>query len=283
MAAVGVACSLAVVPASASTVSETADLSDGGVTIQVDGDMLTVRIEEPTPLRAVLAMIGDATGAEVIVRRDPGSVGPVSIRRQSVAEVLRRLCGGNTFAIARTSVNDPGFDYDTMSAGRVKRIVVVGRDGPTLALRQRRVASAPASGDLAGESADELGSEAAASAEQHLLTLGDSRSPEAVTALGEALGSTDDPSLRRLAVSSLSRIGTPGALAVISQRGLVDSDASVRLTAAQALWQRQGSLAAPRLLSAAQVERDPNLRATLVRMASAARQKPVVDEPAPYD
>ena len=275
MAAAGLAWGLAVLPAGAATVGGIADLSEGAVSIEVDGELLSVSIQDPTPLRAVLAMIGEVTGAEVVIRRDPGQVGPVSIRRRSVAEVLRRLCGNNTLAIARTSISDPGFDYETMVAGRVKRIVVVGRDGQTAPARASTVASAPADEEFLEED-DPQG---AFAAQQHLLALGESRSPEAVAALGEVLDSTDDASLRRLAVSSLSRIGTPGALAVISQQGLVDSDASVRLSAAQALWQRQGSLAASRLRSVAQVERDPTLRATLVRMADAARQRPPMDEP----
>lgn len=242
--------------------------------VTYDGERLSVSVADPRPLREVIEAIGAATGAETVVRRDPGMVGPVEVGPAPPGQVLREIVGKNSLAITYGSPRDAGAHGADARPGEVRRIIVVGRDprgpgippagGSEVAGRplpsQEPVADPPPPGQPSDPMRRLL---------RRVAELGGGQgSEEDVLELEEAYYASQMLELRRAVLVSLSRLNTPETLALIERLGLGDADPEIRLFAARALHRADPAYSRPVLTSAAAAEIDPNVRREMQALLS---------------
>jgi hypothetical protein len=251
--------------------SPKASLREPAIEVQADGTALSVEVEGRVPLAEVLQAVGHATGATVIIRRETGLVGPIHIERQPAGAALRELAGRNHIAIDYWNLEDPAFDYDTMLAGTLRRIVLMGQAAEPLVSEAPVMRTEPAAGpepEFTEElpetprtpSAQASAARAHQAALDQIASMGERREPGDLDELRAVIDNNADPNLRRAAITALARSGDDSGLAIISEAGLSNDDAGVRLFAAKTLWRLGGQEMRPRLITAAAVETDAQVR-----------------------
>jgi hypothetical protein len=241
--ALAVGLMLAASPASAGTVPAGSDAP--AFDLRVEAGRVSLFIPDPVPLVDVLAALAHAIGAEAVVRRDPGEIGPLAFDGLSPAEALRRLAGRNSLVIT----------YD----GGIRRVVLVARGGQpetvTVTATPPEEAAPPPGSPRDRRSIGlrrivELSYRADDRARSELLALADD--PE--------------PAMRRAAISALATLGGPAATAAIDASGLTDADPSVRRQAARSLWRLLGRKAEPRLAAVAAIDPDRGVRTAIAEL-----------------
>ena len=99
--------------AAAGAIREPETQSVGPIDLRLEGDRLSLDLPGPMPLREVLQAIAAASGLELVVRREPGPVGPLALDSLPLAEALLRLAGRHSLVLR----------YDRVDATAPARIV----------------------------------------------------------------------------------------------------------------------------------------------------------------
>jgi hypothetical protein len=242
--------------------------------VTYDGARLSVSVPDARPLQEVIEAIGAAMGAETVVRRDPGTVGPVEVGPAPPGEVLREIVGKNSLAITYWSPGDAAAHRGDARPGEVRRIIVVGRDprGPATApvvdskLGDRPM---PPKDPVADPPPPGQPSDPMRRLLRRVAELGGGQgSAEDVLELEEAYYAGQSLELRRAVLVSLSRLNTPETLALIERLGLGDADPEVRLFAARALHRADPAYSRAILSNAAAAESDPDVRREMQALLS---------------
>lgn len=211
--------------------------------VRVDGGRLSVDLGAAVPLVRVLGAIAEQTGAELVVRGDPGEVRPQAFAGRPLAEGIRRLVEPNGLVLAFEPAPGPDAGPSRLSA-----LVVQGPGAkpPVAAAPAPRpeppVAAVPAllAALVRDDGADDYDAAAALASADPLERIGALRAigyGAGDTALGplvEALVGDEDAAVRRTAAAILADLGSEDALAAL-EAALVDPDGSVRAAAAEAL------------------------------------------------
>lgn len=221
------------------------------MTIEVRDGLVSATIEEAS-VEDVVRALGDAVGAEVVVRGEPGPAARQRFSDLPFEAALKRLVGGNSYLVRYRPA--PG-DHATPWPSEIR---IYARGG--------------GSAGAAGERPARLMP----------------RTPEAMAVLvgellegdGEALGDeldrlyadARDIAVRRSLVATLSRRRAPAAANVL-ERALDDRDADIRTLAARGLWASRGVDSEPVLEAALEREPDPAVRQTLRQMLRLARRQ----------
>lgn len=236
------------------------------VDVSYDGERLAVAVREARPLREVIEAIGAATGAETVVRRDPGMVGPLTVGPAPPGVALRQLVGRNSLALTYWRPGEVDERSAVARSGGLRRIILVGRDPRTaLPLPESRGEPShrtpPAQADQADLAAPAEPSDPMRKLLRRVAELGGGQGGESdLLELEEAYYTDQSLELRRAVLVSLSRLNTPAALALIERLGLGDVDPAIRLFAARALHRADPVRSRTALTSAAAAEIDPKVR-----------------------
>ena len=225
--------------------------------IQLRNDgALAVRVAEPLPLAALVGEIATAIGAQLLVRRDPGMVGPVDLDGLPVREVLTRLAGRHSLALR-------------YRRGAIVAIVLVAATEETDRSPRRVVALARAGAlPLPSFPAMEAANRQAV-AIREVIGLSYRRNAAAIAELRRLASGSDDGVVRAAAISALAGMAVTGAAAAVD-RGLVDPDPQVRQRAVQSLWSLDGTKAAVRLRALAATDKNAAVRAEAERLLTDA-------------
>jgi hypothetical protein len=210
----------------------------------------------------VIEAIGAATGAETIVRREPGVVGPIDLGPALPGEVLRELAGRNTLVV-------------TTRSGALQRIILVARG--------ERDDTAPPK--VTPATPDEPREEAGLDHEEGIQPQGQVPEPVSpqllrrIAELGAGDGNSSDVmeledtyyssqsiEMRRAVLVALARLHTPESIDLVERLGLGDADAEIRLFAARALYRTIGEQSRTTLQSAAAAEVDPTVRREILAL-----------------
>lgn len=212
--------------------------------VQIVDGRLEVRLASPLPLADLVRRVGAELGAEVVVRGDPGTVGPLALAGLTPAEALHRLAGRNAIALL-------------FADEAIVTIVLAApaRVAPAMAAASER--PAPAARSLSR-----------GAAVRDVVALGYRSDKAARAELLRLAGASDEPAVRGAAVAALARVAGPDAGAAI-ERALADPDPPVRQQAAAALDTRLGPRAATRLRAVLAGETDAEVRAEIERLLSA--------------
>ena len=195
-------------------------------------------------------------GAELILRRDPGTIGPVRIEGLAPAEAFRRLAGRHSLVLE-------------FRGGRIARVMLIAAREATIAAPRSVVAKAAreaCAGAPSPRSPELDARNRQATTIRDIVKLSYRHDDEAVAELAAIAATSADPAVRGAAVSALAGVGGKKAARLIATSGLVDRDPQVRLRAAQGLWLAGGADAGARLRSAAKREPDAEVRVAIERL-----------------
>jgi hypothetical protein len=233
--------------------------STGPIKLHLEGDRLSLELLEPVLLPEVLRAIGNAANFEVIVRKTANLVGPLAIGDLPLADVLRRLAARHSLILGYQGLGASGRE-------RIVFVLLVGRESESVRglPRRRTLPAAPTSRPTPPNpiSAVEARNSRAV-ALRDIVKLSYRSDETAAAELQQILATSKDPKLRGAAVSALVGVGGEISARIISRHGLTDDDPQVRMRAAQTLWHAQGAGARSRLVSAAALERDDEVRRSI--------------------
>ena len=211
-----------------------------------------MRLSEPAPVADLVRAIAAAIGAEVTMRRDPGTAGPLALRQTPVAEALRLLAGRSSLALR--------YQPD----GQIAVIVLVAAgSAPPVTQSAPEVPREPAQPPPAADGRSV--------ALRDVVELSYREDADARIELARLAGAAKDPAVRGAAISALANTGDALALRAIDSVGLTDRDPAVRLEAARSLQRLQGANAKPRLAAAAAIEPDAGVRQAIAELLSGGR------------
>jgi hypothetical protein len=216
-----------------------------------DGLRISATVGDVSVETAVM-VLGEALGAEVVVRGDLGPARQESFSDIPFEEALRRIIGRNGFMVLYQPREAPD------GPDRPREIRVFPREasrGVTPA--EQPVAPPPSDPKL-------MTADAAA-----LVEKGD---VAALGTLGRLYESTQDPTTRRQLIAQLSQRHNPAAGDLFSQ-ALHDPEQAIRIIAARGLWASRGVDGARQIREAARRERDPTARQALEQLLKLAERR----------
>lgn len=228
------------------------------VTFSPEDQSLTVLVEGVIPLNDLVGEIAREIDAQVIIRRDSGTVGPITIDGLSLPDAIRLISGRHSWAL----------EY---RAGRVVRIVLVAARGGSASTHRPVIAGAPrlpVQTSAFRQASEAKVSTRKAKALRDIIKLSYRRDGGAVDDLAAIVASNDDPELRGAAISALAGAGGARAAQLIATQGMTDRDVRVRLRAAEGVWRTGGINASRQLRAAARSDRDPQVRMAIERLLS---------------
>ena len=238
----------------------------------LDDGTLAVRAVEAGPLAGLLREIASTVGADLVVRRDPGMIGPITIEGLPAGEALKRLVGRHALAVRYRD-------------GAVVAIIVVAASTPTDRSPGTVMTGSAPVGALGTASLPSPEVEAAnrrAVALRDVIDLSYRHDAAATTLLRRLAADARDTAVRAAAISALAGKRAPGATTAVA-RGLVDPEPQGRLRAVESLWNLDGARAAYRLRMLAANDPDPMVRAQAERLLQGATkgQRPPASGPRP--
>lgn len=222
------------------------------VDLKVDGGRLSLHSSEPASVADLVRSIAAAIGAQVTLRRDPGTVGPLTLRQTPVADALRLLAGRGSLALR--------YGPD----GVISAIVLVATGGTPAVVQP--VPATPPEPAPPPPTADRQ-----SVALRDVVELSYREDEAARIELARLAGAAEDPAVRGAAISALANTNDALAFRAIDSVGLTDRDPTVRLQAARGLQRLQGANARPRLAAAAAIEPDAGVRQAIAALLNGGR------------
>ncbi len=244
----------------------------GGATVTVDAaGRVSLHTDRGLPLAEIVRAIGAAVGADVTVRRDPGTVGPLAVDGIAADDLLARLAGHHSLAMRYAD-------------DRLVEIILVARRGQAPGNDAEAAPAAPRATPVGTfrpppPSPAEVERSRRAAEIRDVVKLSYRSDAAATAELARLVTAGADPAVRGAAASAL--LGSGRADPALVERALADADAQVRLRAAQGLWVAQGRAATDRLRAMASREPAPEVRAALADLLAARPDAPVADGPHP--
>jgi hypothetical protein len=241
------------------------------VSIEVDQNLFTIVVTEPSSLDTVLKNLGDAAGAIVEGGDCDRTVGPISLHRVTFDDAIRSLAPEHSLIVERNQT--------TAKIHRILLIEAVAEAAPPpvneAAAQDPSLNSAEEAGD-----ADAAHAQAAAirrvtmspedakrnkqaAALRDIAKLGYSKDRSSADQLEQLARSGDDPTVRAAALSTLAKSANIGSVRYLKSKLLGDPDPQMRLAAAKALFHFDRRQSKTLIGEAIKLERDPELRKQL--------------------
>jgi hypothetical protein len=231
-----------------------AQAANASVVVEVGDDLLISATVGEASVEAAVMALGEALGAEVVVRGDLGPARQQNFSNVPFEAALRRLVGGHALMVRyqpREAPDEPD---------RPREIRVYQRGGAADGAQAERPASPTQPVPKA------MTAVAAA-----LIEKGDAT---AMRELGRLYRQTPDPATRRQLIAELSQRRNPAA-AGLFERALHDSEQPIRIMAARGLWASRGVDGGRHIREAARREQDPTARQALEQLLKLVeRQRP---------